>query len=212
MLFVYVGSDREAARAKMSRDMVQKKSGVVTRITDANSLADLRAVLQGGGMFGEKRVLVFEEVCTNPELCPIFLDAFEYLSSSSEDVYVYEEKPRAELRKNMEKHAARVEKYEAIKKERDTSIFVLAEALRCKDKKKLWIGYLREIAKGSAPEAVNGVLFWAAKDLMAKAGADAEKRARAQKLLALLAELPHEARRRGEDLEYALERFTLSVS
>ena len=39
---------------------------------------------------------------------------------------------------------------------------------------------------------------------------DAKSKERAKKLIALLAELPHETRRRGVELEYALERFVLS--
>ena len=35
---------------------------------------------------------------------------------------------------------------------------------------------------------------------------------RAKKLIAELAELPHEARRNNFDLEYALERFVLSAA
>jgi hypothetical protein len=87
----------------------------------------------------------------------------------------------------------------------------MANALRKSDKKALWVGYMRELEKGSAPEMVHGVLFWAAKDMLLKAGRDVATHNYATKLVAHLAELPHEARRRGEDLEYALERFLLSV-
>jgi hypothetical protein len=37
------------------------------------------------------------------------------------------------------------------------------------------------------------------------------ERTRGAALIASLAELPHDSRRRGEDLEYALERFLLTV-
>ncbi|MFZ2887333.1 MAG: hypothetical protein WA021_05950 [Minisyncoccia bacterium] len=211
MIYLYLGTDREKARAKMGAaiEKVVKKAEIV-RITDAHSIEDLKAALQGGGMFGGKRVLVFEGVCVNPELCEVFLDSLERLSKSDEDVFVYEEKPLAELRKKLEKHAETVEKFDAPKKERDSSIFAMANALRAADKKNLWVGYMREIEKGSAPEAVHGVLFWAAKDMLLKSGRDAAAGKRAASLVALLAELPHEARRRGEDLEYALERFLLA--
>jgi len=103
-----------------------------------------------------------------------------------------------------------VEKFDAPKKERDSSIFKVADAMRAADKKALWVLYMKEIAKGSAPEAVHGILFWAAKDMLLKA-TSAKAEERASQLVATLVELPHEARRRGEDVEYALERFTLTI-
>lgn len=211
MLHLFLGTDREKARAKMNSaiEKAAKKAEVV-RVTDAHTADDLKAALQGGGMFGGKRVLVFESVCTNPDLSEIFIDALEYLAKSDEDVFVFESKPLADLRKKLEKYAETVEKFDAPAKERDSSIFAMANALRAKDKKALWVAYMKEVAKDNAPEAVHGVLFWAAKDMFLKSGGNQETKKRAASLVAVLAELPHEARRRGEDLEYALERFVLS--
>lgn len=209
MIYLYLGTDREAAREKMNAAVEKASKGAtITRITDAHTIDDLKAALQGGGLFAERRVLVFEGVCVNPDLCDVLLDALDGLSKSGENNFVFEEKPLAELRKKLEKYAEKVEKFDAPKKERDATIFALANAMRRGDKKTLWVGYMKEVAKGNAPEAVHGVLFWAAKDMLLKSsGNDA---ARARLLVAKLAELPHEARRRGEDLEYALERFALS--
>lgn len=209
MLHLYLGTDREKARSKMNAviEKAAKKADIV-RITDAHMIDDLKSALQGGGMFGGKRVLVFEGVCVNPDLCEILLNSLEHLSKSDEEVFVFEEKPLADLRKKLEKYAETVEKFDAPKKERDSSIFAMANALRRKDKRSLWVSYMREVAKGNAPEAVHGLLFWAAKDMLLKSSGSEHERARS--LVAQLAELPHQARRRGEDLGYALERFVLS--
>jgi len=208
MIHLYLGTDRDKARAAMNAAVTKAGKGAeVIRITDAHTLDDLHAALRGGGMFGGKRVLVFENVCTNPDLCDVFLGA---LASVEEDAFIYEEKPLADLRKKLEKHAETTEKFDAPKKERGTDIFVLANALRRGDKKALWVGYMQEVGKGSAPEMVHGLLFWAAKDMLLKAGSNVATRTRAAELVAELAELPHESRRRGEDLEYALERFALA--
>lgn len=209
MIHLYLGTDREKARSKMAAaiEKAAKKADIV-RVTDANSVDDLKASLQGGGMFGGKRVLVFEGVCMNPEMCDVLVESLERLSKADDDVFIFEEKPLADLRRKLEKYAESVEKFDAPKKERDSSIFAIANALRSADKKALWVSYMREIAKDAAPEAIHGVLFWAAKDMLLKSrGAEA---VRARKLVAELAELPHAARRRGEDVEYALERFVLT--
>jgi hypothetical protein len=56
---------------------------------------------------------------------------------------------------------------------------------------------------------LHGTLFWAAKQMVLKPRGASDS-LRGKKLVAELAALPHEARRSGEDLEYALERFVLS--
>lgn len=206
-MYLYIGTDREKARQKMNA-AAKKSDGSVVRITDANSLEDLKAALQGGGMFVEARTLVFENVCIIDEMREELMRALPQLAATKESVFIYEEKPLADLKKKLEKHAERTEKFDAPKKERDASIFALANALRSGNKKALWVSYMKEIAKGTPPEAAHGVLFWGVKDAFLKGG---EKDARIRGLIAELAALPHEARRRGEDLEYALERFVLCV-
>ncbi|MBI5456248.1 hypothetical protein HY969_00740 [Candidatus Kaiserbacteria bacterium] len=227
MLYFYTGGDREKARAAIQKEVeraVKKGKASVVRITDANSVEDLRTVLRGPGMFtpleaggslmgfGGKRVLVFEGVCVNPELIDIFMQSLDALSASDENVFVYEEKPLADLRKKIEKYASGVEKFDSPKKERDSSVFQLANALKKGDKKALWVGYLREIEKGNAPEMLHGILFWAAKDMLLRSRADSPDRSRGIVLVSTLAELPHASRRNGFDLEYALEKFALSLT
>lgn len=210
-MHLFLGTDRDKAREKMNAAVSKAAKGAeVIRVTDANSIEDLQAALRGGGMFAMKRVLVFEGVSVNPDLRDAFLDSLAALAASDDTVFIFEEKPLADVRKKLEKHAETVAKFDAPKKERDSSIFKVADALRAADKKALWVTYMKEIAKGSAPEAVHGILFWAAKDMLVKASTPAV-RTRASNLVAQLAELPHEARRRGEDVEYALEWFVLSV-
>lgn len=209
MLFVFTGTDREKARAAMEGRVEKEAKGArVVRITDAHTLEDLSFALQGGGMFSEKRVLIFEGVCEREDMEPVFLEALPRLAESEEHVFIYEMKPLADLKKKLQKHAEDFETIDLPKRGRENDIFALANTLRSGDKKQLWVGYMREVAKGAAPEATHGFLFWAAKDMYLKSSG---KDARAAGFIAELAELPHEARRRGEELDYALERFVLSV-
>lgn len=204
---LYIGTDREKARAKMNADIIKAAKGAeVTRVTDAHAVDDLQAALRGGGMFAAKRVLVFENLNANPDMREMLLKALD--EGCDDPVFIFEEKLLAAEKKRYEKYADTVEKFEAPKKERDSSIFAVANALRAGNKKALWVAYMRELGKGGAPEAIHGVLFWGAKDALLKSGGTD---ARIRQLVADLAVLPHEARRKGEDLEYALERFVLST-
>jgi hypothetical protein len=73
------------------------------------------------------------------------------------------------------------------------------------------VGYQRALLRDEAPEAIHGVLFWGAKQalLAARGAKDME---RPKRLVAELAELPHEARRKGFGLEYTLERYILGLN
>ena len=212
MLHFYSGTDRTKARTALNKGIEKVKGARIVRITDANAPEDLKSALQGGGMFVEKRAVVFEGVLENEAMRQAVLENLLTMKSSEESFFMLEEKPDAATRKTIEKYSEVFEKFDAPKNaDGGTTIFALANALRAGDKKALWVGYQRELLNDAAPEAIHGVLFWAAKDMMLKSRSESEK-SRAKKLIATLTELPHEARRQGEDLEYALERFVLSVA
>ena len=139
----------------------------------------------------------------------VLLDSLAHMRDSEEVFFILEEKPDAATRKQIEKYAETSERYDKPSEKKGGDIFAIANALRRADKKALWVNYQRQLADNAAPEAIHGVLFWAAKDMFMKSGSTEQKN-RAKNLITQLAELPHEARRRGEELEYALERFVLS--
>lgn len=207
MLYFYSGTDTEKVRTKMNTAIEKAARGAdIVRITDAHSLADLEAALQGRGMFAQRRIVVFDGVLAHPELRDILLARLTQAAESADVFFVYEGAPDAAARKAVEKYAAQSERFDAPKTAKRENVFALANALQQGDKKTLWVGYQEEIHKGAAPEAIHGVLFWAAKQALLR-GNSPHNRA----LVAELAALPHEARRRGFDLEYALEHFVLSI-
>lgn len=213
MIYFFTGADRDKARAALNAmlEKEEKKGASIVRITDAHSIADFDASLQGGGLFGEKKAVVFDGIMggENEALAIKFTATLPIISKSKETFFVIEGALDAATRKAIEKIAEKTEKFDAAKKEERSTIFALANALRAGDKKALWLGYHRELQKGAAPEAIHGVLFWAAKDMYGGARNDAD-REKAARLVAFLAELPHEARRSGFDMEFALEHFALS--
>lgn len=213
MLYVYSGTDREKARTELNKAVAKlAKKSSVTRITDANAVGDLRAALGGSGMFGEKKIVVLDGILANEEARDFFLDALPTVGKSEEIFFVLEEKLDAQTRKTIEKHAETSERFDAKKERKGGEIFALAHALRRGDKKALWVGYQRALEQGEAPEAIHGVLFWGAKDMLLRSRAGSPEHRRGVELVAQLAELPHEARRQGFDLEYALEHYILGIN
>ena len=213
MLYFYVGTDRKKARGAMDA-AIKKLSGKgtqVVRISDANALADLTSALQGGGMFDTSHTVVLDGVCANEEMKTLALRSLSAMKGSPDAFFILEEKPDAAARKQIEKYAEKSERFDASAKKKEGGIFALANALKRGDKKALWVGYQRQLAGDSAPEAIHGVLFWGAKDMLLRAKARSPEQRRGAELVAELAELPHKARRQGFELEYALERFVLSA-
>jgi hypothetical protein len=206
MLYFYSGTDTDKARIALN-DALEKiaKKMTVVRITDVHIRADVEAALQGGGMFGGERAVVFDNVYTNDDLRDVLAAALPRIAKSKDIFFMLESALDAATRKGIEKYATEFERFDAKKVAKAETIFSLANALQSGKKKDLWVGYQRELQSGKAPEAIHGVLFWAAKQLLLKSGTP-----RARSLVAELAELPHEARRRGFELEYALEHFVLS--
>jgi len=209
MFYLYTGTDRKKAYAALEAALKKntKKGSRIMRITDANVPADLTAAF-GGGMFDESRVIVLNGALANEEMRTVLLGSLARMRDSEEIFFVLEEKPDAATRKQIEKYAQHSERYDKPAEKKSGDIFAIANALRRADKKALWVNYQRQLAENAAPEAIHGVLFWAAKDMFLKARTDAEK-SRARSLLEELAELPHESRRRGLEFEYALELFVL---
>ena len=210
MLYFVYGSDRQKARAALDK---QLKKEAVLRITDAHSIGDLSMALQGPGMFDEKRAVVFDGILggENEEMGRVFIDSLKHMRDSQETFFVLEGALDAATRKQVEKYAEKSEKFDSPKKEKDDSIFALANALQKGDRKALWVGLMQQFAKKASPQAVHGLLFWGAKKMLLSAR-DAAGRKRALSLVTELAKLPHEARRHGVELEYALERFVLSMT
>jgi len=212
MIFLYTGTDREKARGAMNAAVEKflKKDAQAIRVNDVSSVEDIRAALSARGMFESgARAIVLEGVCLNEELQPVLFDLLPALAGSDDHIFIFEEKPDAATRRTLEKYAKTSEKCDAPKAEREDNFFAFTGAFRAGKKKELWVLLQREYALGKAPEMLHGSLFWVAKQMVLKPRGTSEA-VRGKKLVAALAALPHESRRRGEDLEYALERFVLS--
>jgi len=211
MIDVFLGTDSKKARAALHAAM-GKVEGSIIRLTDTSAIEDVRAALRGGGMFAQVRIILFDRLSDNAELWHTVLDSLEQLAQTPERQFLIEEKVDAATKRLFAKYAASMQTFDAAKKGKERpSVFAMVDYLRARDKKRLWVAYQQELAQGNAAEAIHGVLFWGVKQalLAARSTQDIE---RGKKLIITLTELPHESRRRGEELEYALERFILTVT
>ena len=170
MIFLFSGTDREKARAAMNAEVkkLSKKDMHAVRVSDANSVEDLRTALRGAGMFGGVRIVVLDSILANEEMYPLLIKALPELAESKEAVFLYEEKLLADVRRRVEKYAESSVKHDAPGKGKDGSMFALASLLSRGDRKGLWVSYQQALARGERPEAIHGVLFWGAKKIWGK--------------------------------------------
>lgn len=212
MLHVIIGTDRKRARAALwraARAGAEKHGANIMHVQEHPDAAkNIRDSLQGAGLFGERYMLVCDEVCGQEDARSTLFGLLSYCETMPLPCFVYEEKPDAEAKRILKKHAHTWEEFTSQAQKRDDGAFAVADALGRKDKKALWVSYVQALSRGASPEAIHGILFWKMKTLQG-GGKAVYSQAQARRMLADIAALPHEARRNGMDMEYALERFLL---
>ncbi|MBI4067952.1 hypothetical protein HY413_00905 [Candidatus Kaiserbacteria bacterium] len=173
---------------------------------------DIEKLLAAQGLFYSKRIVVFDNVLKEKNAQKILLPYMEVLARSEHVFLVLEEELSADLKKQLVAHATKaIISDEGEKQAKSGPDWAVTNALEKKDSKGLWLAIVRSLLEGAPPEQVHGQLFWKAKQILLAGRLHIWSHDSIRKLIAELAELPHEARRRGMEMKYALERFALTI-
>jgi len=236
MLYVYLGTDTKRTGETLLRATESMRERVPQahseRFTGETEFLDIAGLLASSGLFHAARIIVLDGVCERAESKQELFSFLKEMGASEHVFFVRERALTAPEMKKIENHAVKVVRYDLPeKKEAAFSMFSVADALLAKDRKELWTRLVLALRAGSEPEELHGILFWGAKNMVLAAGAATPeeaglhpfvyKKTRAAllkfkegevySLVSELAALPHEARRTVVDLEYALEKFALSL-
>ena len=215
MLYLIHGTDRSKIIAKTAEVVAGLKkrrpdAEVFTVTEDEVSLPKLQELAGGQGLFESKFIVVLKNVFSRKELAEPLLELLPTLTAS-QNVFIFVE---GALLKPMlvafEKAGAQIQMFAAAPKERQ-NFFALADALAARDKKRLWVLYVRALRKGASPEEISGILFWKVKDLFSSAGRGKFSAEELHFTARNLIKLYHDAHRGLVDFETGLERFILSV-
>lgn len=234
MLYAYLGTDTKRTNDTLLRAVASMSARVpnanVQYVTSETEFLDIASLLSASGLFYPSQIVVLDGVCERKESKAELFSFLPEMAASSHLFFVREESLTSPEIKKLEKAATKLVRYDAGEvKEAKFNIFSLSDALLTHDKKQLWVRLALALRAGEEPEALHGVLFSAAKSMVLAEGTQTPeetglhpfvfKKARAagrkysveemQTLVKELAVLPHEARRNGFDLEYALELFAL---
>ena len=251
MLYFIYGDDTNASlirRREVLKALRAKRPGAhEMRFEGEEVTADRLAELAGArGLFESKTIVVLDGACEAAASREALVAAAPELQRSENAFIVFErgvldaatEKALAAAAAKVFRaspqtmSAARVRGQGARQQKYDPALFALADALGARDRKDLWVRYIRaRLIDGKAPEEIHSILCWQARAMLAastslsaeEAGLvpfvygkskryaarfqPAELRSLAGDLVALY----HDAHRGIHDLGTALERFILSA-
>ncbi len=232
MIYVFYGTDREGAVAKLhsTLQILKGKKPDAERITFSPENWEesaFEASIERQGLFEKKSIVVLDSLLS---YAPAKEFVMEHLveMEESENVFLILEKsilagPLGKIKKVSEK----VEEFKAVEGRRFTP-FPLSDAWARGDKKNAWVLY-QEALKKMSPEEIHGALFWQVKAMILASNSKSAKESglspfvfsksasfakgksqeKLKRTLGELLSLYHDARKGGGELEIALERFIL---
>ncbi len=237
MLYVIYGGDTQKARKKLHEllDLAQKKrpDAELFKITTENwNPSKFDELIVAQGLFENKYTVVLDNVFEKKDIKGYVVDKLSNMNESEQIFLMLESGIDAATLKKITKDSKQVQEFtKAEVKKEFNSIFSVADGLRDKDKKRLWVTYLDTLNKGFPPEEIHGVFFWQVKNMILASRADSSKdtglspfvyknalsgarnykKEDLSKMSSQLVDMTHKVRTGEGDLEIMLEKWVLSL-
>ena len=242
MIQVFYGADTDGvlSKTKEAVSLFRSKEPEATLVVFEDDRFDeagfLELVSGGQGLFMPRCAVLFKRVFDNPEAKEAILSRIDDMKKA-EHIFIFSEKKLdASTTALFKKVGATMSECPGKEKNMPEKSFVLfapADAFGKRDKKKAWAIFHEEMAKGSAPESLHGMLFWQIKNMLlasehseeecacagmkpfvfgkAKTAAKNFSNEELRSLSAAVVLLYHRAHEGDGDLETAIEKFILSI-
>lgn len=184
-------------------------------------------LVEAQGLFSEKMIIEMNSIIS-------FYDDVEGLfikmKESPHVFIVVEEDIEDEHIKYLKENVYKIEEHNNTQEKKVENLFSLTDALGLKDKKKLWVEYVKAVARNIPEEEIHGMLFWQIKSMIvssktsekesklnpfvykkAKKYSSNFKEDELNKLSSSLVSIYHDSRRGIVDLNLELERWILNI-
>lgn len=230
MLAIFYGNDRLKISKRVSDFVSNQEVDEIISFDDSNVVVDeLLNFCEQTALFGGRKLIKLDGVFENDEVLSSVVKNAEAFSKSDNIFVFLEAKILAPDLKKLKSFASICEESKLEEKPKEKfNIFSLADALGRRDKKTLWVLYLKALRSGKAPEEISGTIFWQLKTMMIleqgggktlspyvvsknKVSIKNFKKGELATISSKLIENYHEARRGRGDMEVALERLILSL-
>lgn len=173
MFYFLHGTDSHKSRAKLHDllDLAKKKrpDAEVFKITSENwSESQLDELLVSQGLFSQKYTVVLDNLFEKKDIKDFLISRLERLKDSEQIFLFLENKVDGVSLKKIEKNSEKTQEFNlpVSNKKEGANIFSVADGLLTKDKKGLWISYLKMLKENYAPEELHGIFFWQIKNML----------------------------------------------
>lgn len=237
MLYVFTGSDMIAVRTRAHEflDAYEEKGARIDRVDPEMCTIELLRDRAGAqSLFlsdGASDVILIDTPGERAEAREAVLTFASELAESPNTFVLLEDKVLASAAKELKKHAAEYHEVEGSAAAERFNVFALTDTLARRNKKSLWVLFLRAQNAGLSPEEIIGTLFWQIKTMRlatrtksadeaglksfvytkAKRGAEKFKAGELDTYSRSLIMLYHDAHLGKLDLDLALERWILEI-
>jgi DNA polymerase III delta subunit len=169
MLYFLYGDSLDARKSLVKHlDSLSKKrpDAEVFRVKKDNFTEDLIKELTASfGLFERKYIVVLDSLLEESKSSSYILSFLEEFKKSEHIFLLIEDDPSKKEIEEVSKYSEKVWFFPKKDKKDFNNIFSLANFLAKKDKKNLWIEYLKFIDSGVSAEEIGGVLFWQMKNI-----------------------------------------------
>ncbi len=214
MIYLFSGDDIKNRSKALDAFLETAASGMEIISIDKSSFdrMHIESLYSGAGLFSSKNVVLLLGILEKEEDREFMLLNLEKMAESP-NLFVFSEgKMKKAVLDAMKKARAELNVFEAEKEKKEKfNNFLLANAFGDKNKLELWIYFRQAMDKGVAMEALVGVLFWKAKDMILKRNFSKYSKMQLEKIASKLSYLLPEARRKRQDDEAVFEKFLLEA-
>ncbi len=214
MIYLFAGDDAKAKRAALEKFLKSLPKGLeIFRIEkkDFNPM-QIESLYSGAGLFFSKCIVILDNLFERGEVREFLLENFDKMGESTNDFIFLEGKLLKAPLDAFKKARAEINIFEALKERTEKfNSFALADAFGQRNKLNLWTLFRQARANGVELEAIVGILFWKAKDMLVKKSYGKFSEAELQNFTGNLSYLLPKARKEGREDEAALEEFLLEA-
>lgn len=214
MIYLFSGNDILSKRKAVKAFLQSLPPNIeVLNISkeDLNKM-QIESLYSGAGLFFSKSAVVFSNILESEEDGSFILENLEKMGKS-ENIFVFSEgKLKKAVLDEFKKARAELNVFELqVEKKEKFNNFLLANALGDRNKLQLWIYFRQAMDRGVALEALVGVLFWKAKDMILRKNFSKYKQGELEGIANKLSYILPEARRKRLDDEAIFEKFLLEA-
>jgi DNA polymerase III delta subunit len=169
MLYFLYGDTKEVRKNLIKHlDSLTKKrpDAEVFRVKTENYSKDfVLELLSSQGLFSKKYIVVMDGLLENEMIQEEITSLFEEFKNT-EHIFIFAEQKLNKKNKDLaEKFSEKVWNFEEKEKPKAFDPFVLANCLGDKDKKNLWVNFVKMYDLGVGAEEIIGMLFWQMKSI-----------------------------------------------